>query len=152
MWKPLSATWVICSALVGAVTAPLLPDAEWPEESSGNSCLSKPQGTSHTGYFPRSTHEACVRSAMLLGSETWGPMELELRRLRRNDRAMILLTCGIKDRDEAPSASLLLKLGIEGITSVLRCRRLRWYGHVQRATSCIKYITNCIKYITNLTL
>ena len=29
-----------CFAPVGAVTMPLLPDAEWPEESSGNFCLS----------------------------------------------------------------------------------------------------------------
>ena len=27
------------------------------------------------------------------------------------------------------------------ITAVLRTRRLRWYGHVQRATSCINSIT-----------
>ena len=40
MWKPLSATEVICYAPVGAVTVPLLPDVVWPGESSGNSCLS----------------------------------------------------------------------------------------------------------------
>ena len=50
--------------------------------------------------------------------------------------------CGIRDRDETPSASRIQKFGIEVITSVLRCRRLRYYGHVQRATSCIKCITN----------
>ena len=52
---------------------------------------------------------------------------------------MILLS---DDRYETPSASLLLKLGIEDITLVLRCQWLRWYGHVQRAMSCIKSITN----------
>ena len=30
---------------------------------------------------------------------------------------------------------------IDEITAVLRTRRLRWYGHVQRATSCINSIT-----------
>ena len=40
MWKPPSTTLVICCAPVGAVTVPLLPDAVWPGESSGNSCLS----------------------------------------------------------------------------------------------------------------
>ena len=44
--------------------------------------------------------------------------------------------------NETPSASLLQKLGIEDITPVLRCRWLRWYGHVQRATSYIKSIIN----------
>ena len=33
------------------------------------------------------------------------------------------------------------KLDLDEITAVLRTRRLRWYGHVQRATSCINSIT-----------
>ena len=35
----------------------------------------------------------------------------------------------------------LQKLDIDEITAVLRTRRLRWYGHIQRATSCINSIT-----------
>ena len=79
---------------------------------------------------------------MLNGSETWGPKEPELRQLHRNDRAMIRWICGIKDRDETPSDSLLQKRDIEDVTTALRCRRLGQNGHVQRATSCIKSITN----------
>jgi len=33
------------------------------------------------------------------------------------------------------------RLDVDEITAVLRTRRLRWYGHVQRATSCINSIT-----------
>ena len=44
--------------------------------------------------------------------------------------------------DKAPSASPLQKRGIADITSVLCRQWLRWYGHVQQATSCIKSITN----------
>jgi len=33
------------------------------------------------------------------------------------------------------------KLDLDEITAVLRTRRLRWYGHVQRATSCVNTIT-----------
>ena len=64
------------------------------------------------------------------GSETLGPNNPKLLQLRRNGSTMIRYICGINDRDETPSASLLQKLGIEDITSVLRCRRLKWYGHV----------------------
>ena len=46
MWGTLSAIWVTCCALVGAVTVPLLPDAAWLVESSGNYILSSPPGTS----------------------------------------------------------------------------------------------------------
>ena len=81
-------------------------------------------------------YEAWVRSAMLHSSETWGLKDPQL-----HDHTMIRWICGIKDRDETPSASLLQKLGTEDITSVLRCRRFRCYGQVQRATSCIKSIT-----------
>ena len=46
MWRTFSAIWKTCCAVVGAVTAPLLPDAAWLRESSGNYCLSSPPGTS----------------------------------------------------------------------------------------------------------
>ena len=51
---------------------------------------------------------------------------------------MIRWICGTKLEDETPSANLLKKLDIADISAVLRGRRLRWAGHVQRATSCIK--------------
>ena len=112
---------------------PLLPDAVW---------LRKFLPVLSTRQLSPKIHgkvyEACVCSAMLHGSETWGPNSPELQRLHRNDRAMIRWICGIKDSDKIPSASLLQKLGIKDITSLLCCRRRRWYSHVQRATSCIK--------------
>ena len=56
---------------------------------------------------------------------------------------MILPALTSKHLTQDPWQGVLLqKLGIEDITWVLHCRRLRRYGHVQRATSCIKTITN----------
>ena len=40
MWRPPSATWVTCCALVGAVTVPKPSDVAWPGESSRNHYLS----------------------------------------------------------------------------------------------------------------
>ena len=74
---------------------------------------------------------------MLHGSETWAPNASDLQRLRRNDRAMIRWICSAKLEDKISSAVLHQKLDLDEITAVLRTRRLRWYGHVQRATSCI---------------
>ena len=76
-----------------------------------------------------------VHSAMLHGSDTWRPKEPELQQFCRNDRAMICWICGIKDSGETSSASLLHKLDIDAITSVLRCWRLRWNGHGLRPVS-----------------
>ena len=83
---------------------------------------------------------ACVRSTMLHGSETWAPNASDLQRLRRNDRTMIRWICGAKLADKIPTAVLHRKLDLDDITAVLRTRHLRWYGHVQRATSCINSI------------
>ena len=89
-------------------------------------------------------YSTCVRSAMLHGGETWGPNVSELQRLRRNDRSMIRWMCGTKARDETPSEKLLEKLGLCDITAVLRCGRLRWSGHVERATSYINTVTKLV--------
>ena len=87
-------------------------------------------------------YTACVRSVMLHGSETWGPNAEDLKRLYRNDRSMIRWICGVKVCDEIPSEALLLRLGIPDIGAVLCSGRLRWSGHVKRATSCIKSVTD----------
>ena len=91
-----------------------------------------------------SVYSACVRAAMLHGSETWGPRSEDLQRLRRNDRAMIRWICGVKLQDEVSSESLLAKLEIADITSVLRSRRLRWYGHTKRSPDCIHHVQDFV--------
>ena len=49
---------------------------------------------------------------------------------------MIRWICGIKPHDVVSSDTLCTKLGIQEETVAIRTRRLRWYGHVVRATSC----------------
>ena len=85
---------------------------------------------------------SCVRSALLHGSETWATTDADLKRLQRNDRAMVRWICGTKPTDEAPTELLCTKLGIQGVIDALRARRLRWYGHVMRSTACINSVTN----------
>ena len=70
---------------------------------------------------------ACVHSAMLHGSKTWGLNNLKLQQFCRDDRALIRWICGIKDGDGISSALVLQKFGVMDITSVLRCRLIRWY-------------------------
>ena len=80
-------------------------------------------------------YSSCVRSAMLHGSETWGPNASELQRLCRNYRSMVRWICGVSAHDDIPSDQLLEKLGLADITTVIRCGRLQWAGHVERAPS-----------------
>ena len=84
---------------------------------------------------------ACFRSALLYGSETWAPTASNLQRLRRNDRAMIRWICGVKPHDEVTMETLFTKFGIQEVAVALRTKRLRWYGHVVRASSWTNSIT-----------
>ena len=91
---------------------------------------------------PGKVFNACVRSALLHGSETWAPTAPDLQRLRRNDRSMVSWICGVRDDDEVSSDSLCAMLGVQEVTAALRTRCLRWYGHVARSSSCINSITS----------
>ena len=81
---------------------------------------------------------ACVRSALLHGSETWAPTVPDLQRA---DRAMIRWICRVRLGDEISSMDLLVRLGLEEITAALRTRRLRWHGHVARSSGGFEVVT-----------
>ena len=54
-------------------------------------------------------------------------------RLERADRAMIRWICGVPFRDMVPSLKLSGRLGLKSIQEVMRDKRLRWFGHVERS-------------------
>ena len=56
--------------------------------------------------------------------------------LQRNDRAMIRQICSIKPEDVATVSlsELLAKLEFEDLDLILRERRIRWFGHVERSS------------------
>ena len=85
-------------------------------------------------------YSTCVRSTMLHASETWPETKPCLQRLQRNDRAMIRQICNVKPQDTATirSIELLARLVIEDLDLILKERRLRWYGHVERSNSAVK--------------
>ena len=86
--------------------------------------------------------DACVRSALLHGSEMWDPTTPYLQRLRRNDRSIIRWICGVKPHEAIVIDLLCAKLGIQELPTALRSKRLRWYEHVVRSSSCINSVTN----------
>ena len=81
---------------------------------------------------------ACVRSALLHGSETLAPTAPDLQRLRGNDRSMVRWIWGVRDDDEVSADTLCAMLGVQKVSAALHTRRLRWYGHVARSSRCIK--------------
>jgi hypothetical protein len=80
-------------------------------------------------------YKACVRTAMVYGSETWVMTKAEEGVLRRAERAMVRMMSGVKLRDRKSSSELMSMTGLcEDIVVVARRSRLRWYGHVLRKT------------------
>ena len=74
-----------------------------------------------------------AQCSMLHASETW-PLT---KPNQRNDRTMI---CNIKPQDIVTTSSneLFARLGIEDLDLILKERRLRWYGHVERSNGAVK--------------
>ena len=71
---------------------------------------------------------------MLHASETWPLTKPNLQRLQRNDREIIRQICNVTTR----SSELLVRLGIEDLDLILKERRLRWYGRVERSNGAVK--------------
>ena len=95
----------------------------------------------HLSYKTRGhVYSSCVWSAMLYASETWPLTKTNLQRLQRNDKAMIRQICNIQPEDMATvrSSELLAKLQLEDLNLILRERRLRWFGHVERSSCAIR--------------
>ena len=53
---------------------------------------------------------------------------------------MIRQICNVKPQDTTTirSTELLAQLGIEDLDLILKERRLRWYGHVERSNGAVK--------------
>ena len=74
--------------------------------------------------------------------QTWPLTSPDLQRLRRNDRAMIRQICNVKPENLATvkSNELLARLEIDDLDVILRGKRLRWFGHVERSSRAIKTV------------
>ena len=77
-------------------------------------------------------YDACIRSCMLHGSETWALNRENEVKLERNDMKILRWMAGSKLIDRVSNKDLRDRLGLENLQSVLRKRRLRWFGHVER--------------------
>ena len=82
----------------------------------------------------------CELSTTTRVKTAWKKFKELKPRLQRNDRAMIRQICNVKPQDTATirSIELLARLGIEDLDLILKERRLRWYGHVERSNGAVK--------------
>jgi hypothetical protein len=92
-------------------------------------------------------YRACVQSVLVYGSETWPMKVVDSDRLERTERAMMRWMCGVTLRDKIRSDDLRDRLGIDGVTVVVRRARLRWFGHIER-----KDVNNWLSACRNITV
>ena len=77
-------------------------------------------------------YAACVRSAMVYGSETWAMTNEEQLCLERTERRMLRWMCGLSLKDRVSSEEIRERMGVDSVLDVVRRGRLRWLGHVLR--------------------
>ena len=75
-------------------------------------------------------YDACIRSVMLYGAETWPTTKKLEEMLLRSDRRMIRIMCGVTLQTRIPSDDLLHNCSLVDIRKVLKRNRLRMFGHV----------------------
>ena len=75
--------------------------------------------------------KACVRSAMLYGSETWPVKRGDTCRLERTEMQMTRWMCNSLS-EQRPSAEIRNRLGIQNIYVVMQQMHLRWLGRIER--------------------
>ena len=55
---------------------------------------------------------------------------------------MVRCICRVRDDDKVSAHTLCAMLGVQEVTAALHTRRLRWFGHAARSSSCINSITS----------
>lgn len=77
-------------------------------------------------------YEACIRSVLLYGTETW-PLTGRIERILVScDRKMLRYMAGVTWRDQVSSEEVASRCDLLELHSLLTRRRLRWFGHVER--------------------
>ena len=79
-----------------------------------------------------SVYNACIRSVLLYGSETWGMTKKIEDRIQACDRRMLRYMAGVTLADRVASEELARRCGVKPVLMVIREGRLRWFGHVKR--------------------
>ncbi|XP_060770545.1 uncharacterized protein LOC132881740 [Neoarius graeffei] len=81
-----------------------------------------------------------VRSVMLYASECWPIKKEDMKHLEHNERSMLRWMYHVNPSANISTEALRRSLGLTGLDTVLRLRRLRWFGHVKHSPHAINTI------------
>ena len=77
-------------------------------------------------------YEAIIRPALTYGSECWTMKVTNKRKIATTEMRMLRGILGVSKRDHMRNEDIRRIPHITPIDEVMRCGRLRWFGHVQR--------------------
>ena len=77
-------------------------------------------------------YEAIIRPALTCGSECWALKVTKKRKIAITETEMLRGILGVSTRDHVRNEEIRRILHVSPIDEVMRCGRLRWFGHVQR--------------------
>ena len=83
-----------------------------------------------------------VRSALLHASECWALKKEDLLHLERNERSMLRWMLNFRVEEKISLEKMYNMVGVPSLSSSLRLRRLRWFGHTMRSSGWINRISN----------
>ena len=72
-----------------------------------------------------------VSRVLTYGTETWAMKAENLHSLKRAEHMMVRWMCGVSLKERKRSEVLYSLLGVQSMAKVVRCGRLRWFGHVE---------------------
>ena len=83
-------------------------------------------GKRHTWNIKEKNYRTCVRLIRTYGSETWVVSSVEKRILRRAEKRMLRMMCGVQLADGVSTKELMVRLGLDStIVEVARQGSLR---------------------------
>ena len=78
-------------------------------------------------------YRTCVRPVMTYGSETWVLRSIEESILRRAEKRMLQMMCGMQLADGVSTKKFVVRLGLDStFVEMVRQGSSRWLGHVVR--------------------
>ena len=106
-----------------------------------NSMSSMLRDKRYTWNIKRKIYRTCVRPVMTYGSLTWVVRSIEESMLRRSEKRMLRVMCGVQLADDVNTKELMVRFGLNNtIFEVVMQGSLRWLGHVVR-----KKDDDCVK-------
>ena len=77
-------------------------------------------------------YKTIVKPAMIYGSECWAVKKNDTQKLHTTEMRMLRWARGKTKKDHVKNEDIWREDNVEPMTTFLRKKRLRWYGHVLR--------------------